>query len=68
MSVAKGLLREISIIQNMMKPLMDCAFFQFENPSELVVAAFQMILKDLLSFYSAMNEGIINMLGKCAWP
>ncbi|WFD26502.1 hypothetical protein MNAN1_001485 [Malassezia nana] len=62
MSVSKGLLREISIIQNIIKPLMDCTFFQQESPNELVVAAFQMILKDLLSFYSAMNEGIINML------
>jgi len=68
MSVAKGLLREISIIQNIMKPLMECAFFQFEAPNELVAAAFQMILKDLLSFYSAMNEGIINMLGTCVCP
>lgn len=63
MSVSKGLLREITVIQNMMKPLMECTFFQQESPNELVVAAFQMILKDLLSFYSAMNEGIINMLG-----
>ncbi|KOS15624.1 anth-domain-containing protein [Malassezia pachydermatis] len=62
LTVSKGLLQEISQIQRVMTSLLDCSFLAEEQHDELTMAAFQMILKDLMTFYMGMNEGIINML------
>lgn len=38
----------------------------------MTLTAFRMTLKDLLAIYSAINEGVINLLGErmrlSAWP
>lgn len=65
-TAAKGLLEHISQIQRVMKTLLACAFFTEDTQDELIMAALTMTLKDLMAFYMAMNEGVINMLGTSA--
>lgn len=62
LSVNKGLLREIALIQRVTKAILECTFFIEEPQDELIIYALEMIIKDLLSYYMGMNEGIINML------
>ncbi|WFD44797.1 hypothetical protein MPSI1_003468 [Malassezia psittaci] len=61
-SVSKGLLREMSVLQKLLNALLDCAFFAESRQDELTMSALRMTLKDLLAHYMGMNEGIINML------
>ena len=62
LSVSRGLFKEISMIQRVMSSLLKCSFFSEDLRDEVSEAALQMTLKDLLAYYMAMNEGIINML------
>ncbi|CDR99280.1 hypothetical protein [Sporisorium scitamineum] len=41
---------------------MQCSFFLDDLNDDLVMAAFRMTLKDLLAIYTAINEGVINIL------
>ncbi|WFD00737.1 hypothetical protein MYAM1_003489 [Malassezia yamatoensis] len=61
-SVSKGLLREMSVLQKLLNALLECAFFAECRQDELTMSALRMTLKDLLAHYMGMNEGIINML------
>ncbi|WFD32022.1 hypothetical protein MSPP1_003064 [Malassezia sp. CBS 17886] len=62
LSLSKGLLHEIAVIQRVTKTILECASFTEDAQDELTMAALQMTLKDLLVHYMAMNEGVINML------
>ncbi|EST08493.1 protein of unknown function DUF1720 [Kalmanozyma brasiliensis GHG001] len=62
LSVDKGLLREVSSTQKVASVLMQCSFFLDDLNDDLVMAAFRMTLKDLLAIYTAINEGVINIL------
>ncbi|CDU25692.1 related to YAP1802-protein involved in clathrin cage assembly [Sporisorium scitamineum] len=62
LSVEKGLLREVSATQKVASVLMQCSFFLDDLNDDLVMAAFRMTLKDLLAIYTAINEGVINIL------
>ncbi|WFC97222.1 hypothetical protein MBRA1_003888 [Malassezia brasiliensis] len=61
-SVSKGLLREIAVLQRLTDALLACSFFAESRQDDLTMSALQMTLKDLLTHYMGMNEGIINML------
>lgn len=60
--VEKGLLREVSISQRVLSRLLDCSFFQDNLSDDLNIGAFRMVLKDVLAIYTAINEGVINIL------
>ncbi len=62
LSVEKGLLREVSSTQKVASVLMQCSFFLDDLNDDLVMSAFRMTLKDLLAIYTAINEGVINIL------
>ncbi|WFD04660.1 hypothetical protein MOBT1_003374 [Malassezia obtusa] len=62
MSVSKGLLREIAMLQRLMNALLECSFFADNKQDDLTMSALRMTLKDLLAHYMGINEGIINML------
>lgn len=64
LTVEKGLLREVAISQRVCSRLLDCAFFLDNLNDDLTLTAFRMTLKDLLAIYSAINEGVINLLGE----
>ncbi|WFD36409.1 hypothetical protein MCUN1_003288 [Malassezia cuniculi] len=61
--VAKGLLRETSVIQKVTRSVLECSFFSEDRLDELTMAALHMVLKDLLVLYMVVNEGVINILG-----
>lgn len=62
LTVDKGLLREVSTTQKVASVLMQCSFFLDDLNDDLVMSAFRMTLKDLLAIYTAINEGVINIL------
>lgn len=62
LTVAKGLLRETSVIQKVARALLECSFFSDERQDELTQTALQMVLKDLLVLFMIINEGVINIL------
>lgn len=62
LSVEKGLLREVSSTQKVASVLMQCSFFLDDLNDDLIMSAFRMTLKDLLAIYTAINEGVINIL------
>lgn len=66
LTVDKGLLREVSIAQKVCSRLQDIfyAYFTDNTQDEMAMTAFRMALKDMLAIYAAINEGVINVLGK----
>lgn len=62
LTVAKGLLRETSVVQKIGRALLECSFFSEERQDELTQTALQMVLKDLLVLFMIINEGVINIL------
>lgn len=67
LTVERGLLREVHVCQKVCSRLLDLFFSYFsDNPTdELASTAFRMTFKDLFALYSAINEGVINVLGAC---
>lgn len=62
LKVEKGLLREVVLSQRVLSRILNCAFFQENLSDDLNLSAFRMILKDILALYTAVNEGVINIL------
>ncbi|CAG8516834.1 3507_t:CDS:2 [Diversispora eburnea] len=63
LTVAKGLLREVKIVQKQMNALLLCKFFlEAALSNEVTLYAFNLIVKDLISLFQAINEGVINVL------
>ncbi|PWN48452.1 ANTH-domain-containing protein [Violaceomyces palustris] len=62
LTVEKGLLREVAITQKVANTVLQCSFFLEDLNDELTLTAFRMALKDLLAVYTAINEGVINIL------
>ncbi|EIM19757.1 ANTH-domain-containing protein [Wallemia mellicola CBS 633.66] len=62
LTVEKGLLREVKHVQKLIDALTTCRFFLDDLEDEITVAALQLNTKDLLSLFSALNEGVINVL------
>ncbi|KAI0306103.1 ANTH domain-containing protein [Multifurca ochricompacta] len=62
MTVEKGLLRETKVVQKVMDVLVECRFYLDDLEDELTVLALRMLVKDLLTLFQAVNEGVINVL------
>jgi hypothetical protein len=62
MTVEKGLLRETKVVQKLMDALVECRFYLDDLDDQLTTAALQMLVKDLLILFQAVNEGVINVL------
>lgn len=63
LTVEKGLLRETEIVQKQIHALLKCNDFLVEEPeNEITLTAYRLVTLDLLSLFSAMNEGTINVL------
>jgi phosphatidylinositol-binding clathrin assembly protein len=75
--VERGLLRETESIQDQLRALFKCdvsshywslmmlttQFLSHEPENEITLTAFRLLILDLLSLFSVMNEGTINILG-----
>ncbi|EEP77490.1 conserved hypothetical protein [Uncinocarpus reesii 1704] len=64
LTVEKGLLRETEIVQKQIRALLKCDLLSDEPENEISLTAFRLITLDLLTLYSVMNEGTINVLVK----
>ncbi|KAJ6081703.1 hypothetical protein N7499_006577 [Penicillium canescens] len=60
--VEKGLLRETEIVQKQIRVLLRCDLLTDEPENEISLTAFRLLTLDLLTLYSVMNEGTINVL------
>ncbi|KAE8149377.1 ANTH-domain-containing protein [Aspergillus avenaceus] len=62
LTVEKGLLRETEIVQRQIDALLRCDLLTDEVENEITLTAFRLLTLDLLTLYSVMNEGTINVL------
>lgn len=62
LTVEKGLLREVEIVQKQIRALLRCNLLTDEVENEITLTAFRLLTLDLLTLYSVMNEGTINVL------
>ncbi|CAG8551180.1 1530_t:CDS:10 [Ambispora leptoticha] len=62
LTVAKGLLREVKLLQRQLGALLKCKFFLDEVDNEVTLTAFRLLVKDLLDLFQVVNEGVINVL------
>ncbi|KAI9376715.1 ANTH domain-containing protein [Aspergillus egyptiacus] len=62
LTVEKGLLRETEIVQKQIRELLRCDLLTDEVENEITLTAFRLLTLDLLTLYSVMNEGTINVL------
>ncbi|KAF7629026.1 ENTH domain protein [Aspergillus flavus] len=62
LTVEKGLLRETEIVQRQIHALLQCDLLTDEVENEITLTAFRLLTLDLLTLYSVMNEGTINVL------
>ncbi|CAJ0651943.1 3175_t:CDS:2, partial [Entrophospora sp. SA101] len=62
LTVAKGLLREVKILQRQLDALLNCKFYLDEVANYVTLTAFRLIVIDLLVLFETTNEGVINML------
>ncbi|RAL11330.1 ENTH domain protein [Aspergillus homomorphus CBS 101889] len=62
LTVEKGLLRETEIVQRQIRALLRCDLLTDDVENEISLTAFRLLTLDLLTLYSVMNEGTINVL------
>lgn len=62
LSVNKGLLRETEVVQQQIKALLQCDLLTSDVENEITLTAFRLLTLDLLTLFSVMNEGTINVL------
>ncbi|PYH98208.1 ANTH-domain-containing protein [Aspergillus ellipticus CBS 707.79] len=62
LTVEKGLLRETEIVQHQIRALLRCDLLTDDVENEISLTAFRLLTLDLLTLYSVMNEGTINVL------
>ncbi|KAH8919528.1 hypothetical protein BT69DRAFT_485273 [Atractiella rhizophila] len=63
LTVDKGLLREVGMVERLMNALVKCKFYLDGNiEDELTMSALRLLVKDLLVLFQVLNEGVINVL------
>ncbi|RGB42123.1 ANTH domain-containing protein [Rhizophagus diaphanus] len=62
LTVSKGLLREVNILQRQLDTLLNCKFYLDEINNEITLSAFSLLVKDLLAVFKSLNEGVISVL------
>ena len=62
LTVEKGLLRELELVQKQIDALLKNSFMENEINNDIVVTAFRLLVNDLLALFQELNEGVINIL------
>ncbi|KAK4051349.1 hypothetical protein OIV83_002833 [Microbotryomycetes sp. JL201] len=62
LSVEKGLLRETREVQRMIAALVESKFYSDDVDDQVSMTALRFLVKDLLVLFTAVNEGVINVL------
>ncbi|KNE68295.1 hypothetical protein AMAG_12963 [Allomyces macrogynus ATCC 38327] len=60
--VTESLLRELGVVARQLHVLLKAQFAASEIDNEVTLAAFKLLLRDLMRLYHVLNEGIINVL------
>ncbi|KAJ3361225.1 hypothetical protein GGF32_007655 [Allomyces javanicus] len=60
--VNESLLRELGVVARQLHVLLKAQFAASEIDNEVTLAAFKLLLRDLMRLYHVLNEGIINVL------
>ncbi|KAJ3370763.1 hypothetical protein GGF31_003787 [Allomyces arbusculus] len=60
--VTESLLRELGVVARQLHVLLKAQFASSEIDNEVTLAAFKLLLRDLMRLYHVLNEGIINVL------
>ena len=64
LSIDKGLLRETSVVQHQLTALLKCDVMETEPENEITITVFRLLVLDLLALFQALNQALINILGK----
>lgn len=64
LSVDKGLLRETEVVQHQLTALLKCDVMETEPENEITITVFRLLVLDLLALFQALNQALINILGK----
>lgn len=62
LTVEQGLLRETREIQRMIAALVEAKFYTEDVDDDVSMTALRLLVKDLLVLFTAVNEGVINVL------
>ncbi|KAI9228140.1 MAG: ANTH domain-containing protein [Piptocephalis tieghemiana] len=62
LSMEKGLLLEISVVQSQIDAILPCRVFPERMDNAICLSAFALIIRDLLRLFQALSEGIIHLL------
>ncbi|RKP13893.1 ANTH domain-containing protein [Piptocephalis cylindrospora] len=62
LSMDKGLLLEISVVQSQIDALLPCRAFPDRMDNVICLSAFSLIIRDLLRLFQALSEGVIRLL------
>ncbi|BGP56032.1 hypothetical protein JCM8202v2_003639 [Rhodotorula sphaerocarpa] len=62
LTVEQGLLRETREIQRMIAALVEAKFYNEDVNDDVSMTALRLLVKDLLVLFTAVNEGVINVL------
>ncbi|KAG4306184.1 hypothetical protein PORY_000172 [Pneumocystis oryctolagi] len=62
LTVEKGLLREVGIVQREIDALLRCRLLEEGLTNDITIVAFRLLISDLLSLFQVINEGVINVL------
>lgn len=63
--IKDGLLKETAALQRQMESVLKCKFYLDEKDPQITWFAYRMVIEDLLALFQAVNEGVVNILGKC---
>ncbi|KAK4170184.1 ANTH domain-containing protein [Cladorrhinum sp. PSN259] len=64
LSIDKGLLRESESVQHQLTALLKCDVMENEPENEITITVFRLLVLDLLALFQALNQGLINILGR----
>lgn len=62
LGVEQGLLREVRETQRMIAALVEAKFYLDDIDDDVAMTALRLLVKDLLVLFTAVNEGVINVL------
>ena len=68
LSIEKGLLRETESVQHQLTALLKCDVMENEPENEITITVFRLLVLDLLALFQALNQGLINILGRIMLP
>ncbi|KAJ3179024.1 hypothetical protein HDU85_004979 [Gaertneriomyces sp. JEL0708] len=64
LSIEKGLLREVELLQRQINGLLGCTFYSEEIDNVVTLQAFRLLIGDMMALFHLLNEAVIRILGE----